>query len=693
VPLLVVATARPELLDRRPGWSGGKRNALTISLSPLGDDDTARLIAELLDRVVLPAETQTTLLDRAGGNPLYAEQFVRMFSERSDGEAELPETVQGIIAARLDLLSPDEKALLQDAAVLGKVFWPGALAAIGEVSDAHVEERLRGLARKEFVRRERRASIAGEPEYAFGHLLVRDVAYNQIPRAARAEKHRLAAGWIDSLARDRSDDRAEMLAHHYASALEFATAAGMATDALAEPARSALREGADRAYALGSHRQADRLYSAALELWPEDHRERPELLLSRAHVRNDYNREVDPEDIAAALGSFLATERHDLAADAQMLLAKRMWNAGHGALAHEHADRALELIRDAPASPAKAIVFTESARLAMLAGDVERAEKRGAEGLEMAERLGLDRLRASVLITLGSLPGDRARVLLERGLALALELNDVQQIQRGYNNLAEELLRFGQVAEARALYGQERRTTDRLGVRFIWQDAMEAALFYSVGEWDRAEHLAESFLVAVESGTSHYLEAVPRFIRALIRYARGDRERALEDAERGSAAARAAGDPQIVAWLAMHATLMLREGRTDEASALADEVAAVGLGFLNYYLTWDFGLAMTQLGRSEELSAHLADADLGQPWLDAGRAMAAGDFAEAARCFAELGVATFEAQARLRAAADLVAAGRRREADEQLSRALAFYRSVGATRYIREGEALLAASA
>lgn len=100
-PLLVLCTARPELFDRRPGWGGGKRNALTISLSPLDRDETARLIAALLDRSVLPAETQAELLARAGGNPLYAEQFVRMLGERGDVVAELPENVQGIIAARL----------------------------------------------------------------------------------------------------------------------------------------------------------------------------------------------------------------------------------------------------------------------------------------------------------------------------------------------------------------------------------------------------------------------------------------------------------------------------------------------------------------------------------------------------------------------------------------------------------------
>ena len=126
VPMLVVCTARPELLERRPGWGGGKTNALTISLSPLSDEDTTRLVGALIQRAVLPADTQELLLARAGGNPLYAEQYARLLDDRTDGgELTLPETLQGLIAARLDLLDPGEKGLLQDAAVVGKVFWLG----------------------------------------------------------------------------------------------------------------------------------------------------------------------------------------------------------------------------------------------------------------------------------------------------------------------------------------------------------------------------------------------------------------------------------------------------------------------------------------------------------------------------------------------------------------------------------------
>jgi len=170
VPMLVVATARPELLGRRPGWGGGKRNATTLSIGALSAEETARLLAALLDQTLLPAELQAEVLRRAEGNPLYAEEYVRMLQDRGflvhgasgwrleqTDELPLPETVQGMIAARLDALTPEEKELVQVAAVLGKVFWPAALAAIGGTPPAALEQPLHALERKEFVRRDRRS--------------------------------------------------------------------------------------------------------------------------------------------------------------------------------------------------------------------------------------------------------------------------------------------------------------------------------------------------------------------------------------------------------------------------------------------------------------------------------------------------------------------------------------------------------
>jgi class 3 adenylate cyclase len=216
VPMLVVCTARPELLERRPAWGGGKLNAATLALSPLTAEDSARLVGLLLDQPLLPAPLQAALLERSEGNPLYAEQYVRMLADRGllvreaggwrlagDEELPLPDTLQATIAARLDGLPPEEKLLLQDAAVHGKVFWLGAL---GETPA--LVERLHQLERKGFVRRARRSSVAAESEYAFAHALVRDVAYGQIPRLERARKHRTAAEWTERLAAERSGDHA-----------------------------------------------------------------------------------------------------------------------------------------------------------------------------------------------------------------------------------------------------------------------------------------------------------------------------------------------------------------------------------------------------------------------------------------------------------------------------------------------------
>ena len=229
VPLLVVGTARPELLERRPGWGGGKPNAPTLALSPLSDEETARLIAALAEQPLLAATTQQGLLARAEGNPLYAEQYVRMRPgalRRPSCRCRRP--CRASLRPVSTVSAPDEKSLMQDAAVLGKVFWAGAAAALGDDDPHGAAELLHGLERKEFVQRARRSSVAGETEYSFRHVLVRDVAYAQIPRAERAEKHRRAADWIETLG--RPEDHAEMVAHHYVSALEaLPSAAGART--------------------------------------------------------------------------------------------------------------------------------------------------------------------------------------------------------------------------------------------------------------------------------------------------------------------------------------------------------------------------------------------------------------------------------------------------------------------------------
>ena len=227
----------------------------------------------------MPAEDQVVLLARAGGNPLYAEQFALLLEDHGDSLV-LPETVQGLIAARLDMLASGEKALLQDAAVVGPSFWLGALRAISGIDPHAAEVALHALARKGFVVREHETSITGDPEYTFQHVVVQEVAYGQIPRAPRSEKHRLTAEWIAS--RPGREGDVDMLAHHYGQALALARAAGAETTHFEAPARTAFRGAADRAFDMNAYASAARLYEQALELCLESDSERADLLFRRA---------------------------------------------------------------------------------------------------------------------------------------------------------------------------------------------------------------------------------------------------------------------------------------------------------------------------------------------------------------------------------------------------------------------------
>jgi class 3 adenylate cyclase len=171
VPLLLLCTARPELYDDHPHFGADARNAQRINLAPLSDVETARLLSSLLEQAVLPAETQRALLERAGGNPLYAEEFVRLLADRDllSGALEdipFPDSVHALISARVDTLSPERKGLLQDAAVLGKIFWAGALAEMDAREPREVDLALHELSRKELVRAARTSSMEGEQERA-----------------------------------------------------------------------------------------------------------------------------------------------------------------------------------------------------------------------------------------------------------------------------------------------------------------------------------------------------------------------------------------------------------------------------------------------------------------------------------------------------------------------------------------------
>jgi class 3 adenylate cyclase/tetratricopeptide (TPR) repeat protein len=692
VPVLVVATARPELLARRPAWGGGKANASTVSLAPLSDEDTARLVHALLEQSVLPAEVQSALLERAGGNPLYAEEFVRMVAERPRGELELPGSVQGIISARLDALDADDKALLQDAAVVGKVFWSGALAAIGDRDGFQVEERMHGLERRELVRRARRTSVAGESEYAFRHVLVRDVAYGSIPRAVRAERHRRAAEWIESLG--RPEDQADLLAHHYLSALELARAAGVDAGVLSQAAANALLRAGERAAGLNAFASAARFFEEALGLGIADD-ERPRALFrlgAALHRAGDDRRIARLEE---ARDTLIVAGDPEFAAEACTLLAEAWWDQGQNDLGRAQLERARELVRDRPASASVARVLLEASRYAMLADETGEAIRTGREALEMAEALGLDELVPGALINIGSArsnAGDDGGIAeLERAVEIASATNN-PDLARAYNNLAAM---ESNVERAYELQLKGKEAAERLGNapvgRYI--EGQIILTLADLGLWDEFVPAADAFIAACEAGSPHYNEGFIRERLADIHVARDDPEAAALQATRALELARQAKEPQALQpALGSNVRVALARGRVEEARLLARELISLMERSATTFGALTLALDADVLGLRDELPAVLATrAD--RSWVRAAAAVLEGDFLRAAEIAAEHGLRVDEAELRLRAAEALVAEGRRAEADVQLRRALAFFRSVGATRYVREGEALLAATA
>ena len=296
-PILVLCMARPELLDLRPSWGGGKLNAATISLEPLSDDESDALIANLLGHAALPDEARLRILEAAEGTPLFVEQMLSMLIDdgllvlESEGwiatgdlsGVPVPSSVQALIAARLDRLSPDERAAIERAAVVGKQFHMGAVAALSN-DGSGVRAALMGLVRRDMVGPDR-SLLAGDDAFRFRHLLIRDAAYEAIPKAVRAEHHERFADWLLDVAGDRIEEQEEILGYHLEQAYRSRTELGPPDAAVVELGTSAashLLASARRASERGDPGAAANLYRRAADLLPAEHPDRPRALYDAA---------------------------------------------------------------------------------------------------------------------------------------------------------------------------------------------------------------------------------------------------------------------------------------------------------------------------------------------------------------------------------------------------------------------------
>jgi tetratricopeptide (TPR) repeat protein len=651
-PVALLCTARPEFLERRKDWPGVQL------VDPLSPAATVELLGALLKGTAVTGEVWSRLLSQTGGNPLYAEEYAHMLVEGApEGELPLPESVHALIAARLDVLGREAKAVLQDAAVVGKEFWVSPLAKLATLPRKTVEERVDELERKGFVRSQPHSSVADEPEYAFSHVLIRDIAYSQIPRSRRTEKHRLTADWIAALAPDRASNLAEMTAHHYASALEYARLSGQPAEELTTHAKDALMAAGDHAFQLSAFGSAETFYADALELMPPGDPEEAvlRLRLGRARFRAEAG---GADELERAHELLLEAGDVRRAASADVMLAELRFRQGDvdGAFGRLEAS-ASRLAGDEP-SRQKALVLSSLSRFRAAEGESEDAIRLGTEALAMAEALELDEIRAHALNNIGMARvtlGDAEGVVdLERSVEISAAVGSVESV-RGHLNLGTTLNHLGQLDRAFAVHADGRRLAERLGdaIGIRWFAVERLFECYWTGWWDEAAASAEELLAAVEGPSDYYTELGARQVRGWIRLGRGDIDGALEDAERYVALGREVQYPQaLYPALALAARTRGAGGDAAAATELAHELLeSWGHSTVETAGFWtaDLTFALAALGRGDEL------VEVGQrvanptPWLDAACAFAAGDAATAADRYATIGSLPDEAYARLRA--------------------------------------------
>jgi class 3 adenylate cyclase/tetratricopeptide (TPR) repeat protein len=649
VPVLLLCTARPELFERSPSWGGGMRNATSIALPPLSTEEAGRLVHLLLDRTVLPAETQTVLLERAGGNPLYAEQFARMLVERGDvANLAVPETVQALVTARLDTLTAELKALLQDASVVGRVFWAGAVAAMAGRPHDDVRRDLNELARREFVRPIRVSSMEGEDEFSFWHALVRDVAYQQIPRSPRAEKHVAAASWVEETAGDRLDDQAEILVHHYGEALALVQAAGDdRPDIEASLLRFLLLAG-DRAMSLDIP-AADAYYRRALARITDDV-ERARVLVKLGDALQPQGRLQESEDAyEEGIPVLLEAGESRVAAVAMTNLGRAHWRHGNTVRARNLAFEAVELLEPDP-GPELVLAYGRLAAADALGGRSEQAITWANKGIELAGHIGVENIvrplgmRGIARIDLGDADGmDDLRAAVDVSLALGLPAEDTAI---AYGNLGENVRVAEGVAAGRALVeaGLEfARSRGHVHHVMYSRRVLLIHLFHE-GRWDHL--LAESDEVIEWDRERGGTQIEPWTLAdvGLVLAHRGETTKASRLIQAVLPRAREIADPQtILPLLATAALVELAQGDANAAEVLLAEydersVRSTGRGDDDVFWLMTVSAALGSVSRAEAALSDEPWSALGRHTHTHGRALMAevtGEPDEAARLFAE----------------------------------------------------------
>ncbi len=581
-PLLLLCLARPELLDVRPTWGGGRVRATAIELDPLAPEDSARLAEALLAERDVDLEVDRVLA-KTEGNPLFVEETIRMLVERGgDGAERIPDTLQALIAARIDRLPPAPRTVLQRASVLGRIFFRGAVERLSpELED--VEHALGDLLLRDFVVPESRSTIHGEKAYRFKHVLIREVAYSGLSKSARAEYHSRFGEWLGERA---GEELLEIRAFHLDQAARLLTELdGAAPTELTDDAAAALTKAGKRALSREAFRSARKLLLRAVELAPTLDRR---YLAARAAWRlGDFTAvAVEMEEVraaAAAAGDDLIQGRA-LNGLAEVALYQRADAVKALALV----DEALPLLEPGGDAPLFDALWTRTSLAVWLGNheDFERFAERALAVAREAERKDLEAMIVQALArnALARLELDRAEPLVERAVELAEQSGSVTGRAAACWTLGWFEHTRGRWAEAEAAYLRARALFGEIGsaANEATMNLHLGRLAEAQGETEPAEKLYREALRVLKGlgDRAHLCEAQRSLAQLLAREGR------LEEAERLALEARetVGHEDQMSLSTTRLALGVVRavQGRDDEAEALLRE-AVEGLEAYQLY--------------------------------------------------------------------------------------------------------------